>query len=1120
MSQGTGVPDGAGLDEVNGLSVEGAAVRYLERGFRPIIIHGVRDGRCTCRKGPRCGSAGKHPVASRWGADDYLDTEAAIRTWYARHPAANVALLMGGAESIVVAIDVDGPEGEASLEAMAAACGGLPETLRLRTGRVDGGHHLIFHIAPEDGELASALRSTRVLPGVDIKTASQQRGASGGYIVVAPSLHRSGSRYKVERGVDVGRLARVHVEYLLANGPGKKKTSTRGATRTRYTLDRNELPASGHVDDAPIARAFEAAGWLGPRIDSTRRMVRCPWSELHTSGGDGKDSSTVIFAASSLSPLGGFHCMHGHCAGRTVGDAIRSLPVGARALLPKPPPWRPPEASPRELVHVDQAVETIEAAIRRAGDVPTIMVSRCGTGKTEAAIKVALERAATPYASADAKGERAPAHSKTLLVVPTTELAIEVTKRVRLLGGSAGRAFGVTSLAREGGDEPECQHHELAAALQEAGASAQYELCRGRDRDPCEHVDTCRARLGYEGDGDERIRVTTHAQLAQQLGWLGTSGLLIVDEPPPLLDQTSLTMRELEAALGSVDMLEPRYSAVMGAALDGLIRWTRDSAADSSAELPAAVDAAADELKESACQATGAATFAESVAAAHGSSRKAKPGAPPFQRKHIERAAVVRSIRATIKASGRVYALVWSALECDTGTAVVHVDERRGERVVALAMPNVDMYKALRSFAGAKVFLDATGHHQIPLYAKVLGYQPKVVEAYARDGCAVDRVQLNARVTRKSITSHGRLEIEEGLVRALAAAVDEITRRPWCRRVLFVTFMTLELALRAALGEDVSGAWRARGQAPEALEAARAKLGPVLARLPREPAAEGRPPSPDFGHYFGVRGIDRWRDVDAVVVLGDAYGQLKDAEYLGSYLDLPDWPAWYRSEAAGEADQCLGRLRTIRRTRPALLVAVGSILPADWRDQRVEVIDVELRGRPAARGVLGLDELGQLVNAAGGVSRAARLLRCDRSTMKRYLSGERTMPPEQVERLTEATRGGGYGGLHRRSQGGSENPSIREEAERGGLAKGISEPPCDRRCSEPYSPAENVSVPEVDTLVRQLGGTGAAADALGISRQTMKRYRTGERPMPWDLLESLRDMAGAPRRAPLVVWKV
>jgi hypothetical protein len=165
-----------------------AAIAYGARGWPAFPVAGVRpDGRCTCGRG--CGSPGKHPLTLHGLWDATVDSER-LRAWGRRWRGANVGVVTGLASGIVV-VDVDlAKGGDASLARLPVSGLVLPATLTARTG--GGGLHLVYrHPELPLRNTAGRLPGAGPLPGVDLR-------AEGGYVVVPPSRHASGRRYRWE----------------------------------------------------------------------------------------------------------------------------------------------------------------------------------------------------------------------------------------------------------------------------------------------------------------------------------------------------------------------------------------------------------------------------------------------------------------------------------------------------------------------------------------------------------------------------------------------------------------------------------------------------------------------------------------------------------------------------------------------------------------------------------------------------------------------------------------------------------------------------------------------------------------------------------------------------------
>jgi predicted P-loop ATPase len=174
--------------------VEPSWREYLAQGWAVFPVYEIGpDGKCACGSPPgRSCSPGKHPRTARGLRDATTDPRVAA-AWWAQWPSANVGVATGKASGLVV-VDLDvkpaqggrpALDGVSELVRLEAEHGALPDTLRSRTGR--GGLHLFF--AYPDGVERIKSSAGEVAPGVDVR-------AEGGYVVVPPSNHESGQRYR------------------------------------------------------------------------------------------------------------------------------------------------------------------------------------------------------------------------------------------------------------------------------------------------------------------------------------------------------------------------------------------------------------------------------------------------------------------------------------------------------------------------------------------------------------------------------------------------------------------------------------------------------------------------------------------------------------------------------------------------------------------------------------------------------------------------------------------------------------------------------------------------------------------------------------------------------------
>lgn len=123
----------------------------------------------------------KKPITPRGFKDASCDP-AAVRAWWRDEPKANIGVVTGRANGIVV-IDFD-PKNGADVRTF---CEEYADALRgLRFGRVatgSGGQHWYFAYPEQDFPSCIGL-----LPGVDVKS-------DGGYVLAPPSIHPGGGAY-------------------------------------------------------------------------------------------------------------------------------------------------------------------------------------------------------------------------------------------------------------------------------------------------------------------------------------------------------------------------------------------------------------------------------------------------------------------------------------------------------------------------------------------------------------------------------------------------------------------------------------------------------------------------------------------------------------------------------------------------------------------------------------------------------------------------------------------------------------------------------------------------------------------------------------------------------------
>lgn len=222
-----------------------AARGWHEQGFTPMA------------------AARKAPLASGWQTLDAADHLKLIE----RQAPAQLGLRMGLQRDgrLLIAIDVDGFEGEESIERLAAELGHLPTTLEQRTPR--GGRHLVFEWPAALASSCPTTSAGKLGAHIDIR-------GERGHVVAAPSPGADGGRYELTdpeaRPVPlpdawVQRIVGTHrkAEPESAPEPPRSRDTAPDAVdafeRCRRYVDRMEPAISGSGGHAATWRVAQVA---------------------------------------------------------------------------------------------------------------------------------------------------------------------------------------------------------------------------------------------------------------------------------------------------------------------------------------------------------------------------------------------------------------------------------------------------------------------------------------------------------------------------------------------------------------------------------------------------------------------------------------------------------------------------------------------------------------------------------------------------------------------------------------------------------------------------------------------------------------------------------------------
>jgi hypothetical protein len=271
-----------------------AARAYARLGLPVLpLYHVLPDGACACRKqehapgGSDVGRAGKHP-RNKGGVPDASTHPQRVDSWWLRWPQAGIGIATGKGIDV---IDIDSRVALQDIADLLSA-ERVPQALALaRSGRSgDEGLHWVIP------SVAGSRNQVGLLPAVDYR-------GLGGYVVVAPSLHRSLGRYawlsdvslpegdacrgralqvslsweqSVPAQSDVGPQERVWAEKRLAGqaadvraaAPGQRNRAVYDAALRMGPCVQQGWIARTRVE-AEILTAYQAAGGLGSDVGRT-----------------------------------------------------------------------------------------------------------------------------------------------------------------------------------------------------------------------------------------------------------------------------------------------------------------------------------------------------------------------------------------------------------------------------------------------------------------------------------------------------------------------------------------------------------------------------------------------------------------------------------------------------------------------------------------------------------------------------------------------------------------------------------------------------------------------------------------------------------------------------------
>jgi hypothetical protein len=895
------------------------ALLCVERGWRvlPVVFQKKVPAVVTLQRGHQAVAGELVPFGKRGVKDATSNVELVREIW--SRGRYNVGLACGVASGVVV-VDVDAYKSDEVAAWLAAARtdGRLPATLERRTG--SGGVHLVYAL-PAGLE---SVRTSRREYGVDVQ-------GDDTYVVWA-GVNAKGP-YEAVNDLPIA-LAPAWLIETRPEARAKRLGKTTAPKTAPKTAAKIRLGAAGSWPDEPLlVRLHRAAGLpIGERRETSEGtpmwFVPCPLESLHSEqGAGGCNSDTAIIGGS---PTGMFSCRHTTHGGHgelTTEDALTWFRERHRAAYYAAlgDSTLPAEGAPAtvDAENLTELADFFSEALN--ADEPALHVLRitAGAGKTGAAL---------PAAVGLAKGGT----RRVTIVVPTHRLGKEIEERLARQGAAPTAVWRPVSLAHE---SSACKVKPLARALATIGPSPRAVLC-GK----CPHRADCPEAAGSTKDASARpLRILQHAAVSGAFAEAGKQDVVLVDELPDMTRKLVVTPQTLDAMVSlrpyvdgaTFNAVARVHAALIGAvdvAVEGMSLRNLLSAGGGPNDEPADVEPLLEALrgKIEVNRAKVAKSAAYVIRNGRGNDR---------------------SLTEIANALELLRALQCAAKQPDA--ALVHQGEDWGLELVYVA-PWLDEASEAAKRGAAVVVMSATVPVErlrtgasVPVRAKVL---------HVADAPGIRRVWVqNASASRKRWCASGGRAHAKNLRGALYDVACELQKAA-ARSVLVVSFKRLVPALQAAFAEATEGG--SPELVPENLAAWLREGGQV-----------------EFLWFGAVEGVDDYREVDAVVTLGDPRVNVNASEHAGAALGLEEGE--HGDDAcASHLEQAWGRLRPVYRGGArGLILHVGSVEPdvsraPQWVGARV------IGASPAALDPARLDPtLSNRVNA--------RLLGVNEATVRR-----------------------------------------------------------------------------------------------------------------------------------------
>lgn len=195
----------------------------FDKGLKLFPLHTILNGNCSCGN-LECSSAGKHPIMKTSWKTLGTNKIEEVRYWKNKYKNINLGALTGEKDEktgkYLIVIDVD-ILNHSILDS-------LPKTFTIKTG---SGFHLWFWSNKEIGNSVSKLSKS-----VDVR-------GKNGYVVVPPSIHKSGLIYEIVSLEQIADLPQQYVDELTdKNIISKSKNTNKINNSQNHYFDGMSVP--------------------------------------------------------------------------------------------------------------------------------------------------------------------------------------------------------------------------------------------------------------------------------------------------------------------------------------------------------------------------------------------------------------------------------------------------------------------------------------------------------------------------------------------------------------------------------------------------------------------------------------------------------------------------------------------------------------------------------------------------------------------------------------------------------------------------------------------------------------------------------------------------------------